>query len=419
MNGKNNLEEYALADFMEMARVDVGPEVNFIVELGRPYRRIGPQLKLEQEYGGWSGVRRFQVVRGTTPEPGQELEVVLGDEEVDMGSERALVDFLRWGKERFPARRYAVILWNHGQGYRLVMDDAPQDARIVRAPLATTRPSTGPAADIAVAPTHRAVSLDGDTGSIIFNSDLRAALKTAAFGDSLRLIGFDACLMAMVETAYELRDTARIIVASEELEPGDGWNYSKFAQLLAAHPNADEIELAKGLVDNYRTDYGNRDSTTLSAVETAAIKPLAAELSALSDALVAARQTLFPLVRAARHSRSAYNGSQNPVTIDLIGFLEDLEGQLLKGAPLSDALVHARKAKTLAEAAVLASYASNLRSGPYGSHGIAIYFPETKGAFNRDAWHTGYLRSNKVKVIDFVANEHWSAFLQAYLGLPQ
>ncbi|MBQ4074938.1 MAG: hypothetical protein IJD39_07045, partial [Clostridia bacterium] len=42
----------------------------------------------------------------------------------------------------------------------------------------------------------------------------------------LDLIGFDACLMGSVETAWQLSDYAELMIASEETEPGGGWDYS-------------------------------------------------------------------------------------------------------------------------------------------------------------------------------------------------
>ncbi|MCR5097919.1 MAG: leucine-rich repeat protein [Lachnospiraceae bacterium] len=44
-------------------------------------------------------------------------------------------------------------------------------------------------------------------------------------GKKYAIIGFDNCLMGNAEIAYELKDEADYLLASEESEPGDGWNY--------------------------------------------------------------------------------------------------------------------------------------------------------------------------------------------------
>jgi hypothetical protein len=409
MNGKNDLEQFALEDFKELAAVGSTKDVDFVVQMGRPQRRPGGQAALKDLLGGWSGARRFHVAKGTTPAPGQEVEIVGSGPDVDMGAPATLAEFLTWAKPRFPARRYAVIVWNHGQGYRLVMSG---EASKPKAEPAVERPE-----HTALGNSHRAISQDIDTGSIIYNADLRESLA-ASFGSELRLIGFDACLMAMIETAYELRNQAPVLVASEELEPGNGWDYTSVAKLLTKRPQANESELARDLVASYREVYGDSDSTTLSALNLAEVKPLADSLSNLSDALIAGKERLFPLVKAARAERGTYNEARNPVTIDLIGFLTSLESKLVALESASDVLNRVRLTRDLARKVVFDNYASARRAEPYGSFGLAIYFPASKQAFNRDGWSDGYLRSNKFKQIEFVASERWSAFLQSYLGLP-
>ena len=52
----------------------------------------------------------------------------------------------------------------------------------------------------------------------------------------LELVGFDACLMATVDTANAFSDIARYMVASEETEPGNGWYYTGWVQALADNP---------------------------------------------------------------------------------------------------------------------------------------------------------------------------------------
>lgn len=406
MNGKNNLEEFAIEDFEELARVGSSDKVSFVVQMGRPMARPQSQEAYQEVYDGWSGARRYLVTRGMTPASGQEVEIV-GGAEVDMGAPETLQAFLQWGRAKYPARRYAAVIWNHGQGYRLVSTAAGE--RVVRAqtPREVAREPE---------PSHRAVSEDADTGSIIYNSDLRAALD-AAFGDELRLIGFDACLMAMLETAYELKDLAPLTVASEELEPGQGWNYTTLAEAIIASPAVDETGLAAMIIASYRDNYRDSDGTTLSTIRSSAVAAVAAELSELSDTLLADRATFFPLIKRARAQRRAYNDPANPVSVDLIGLMDALEAELTATAPGSGALTQVRRVREAARSAVVEAYTSSRRAEPWGSYGLAIYFPISKRAFFRDTWSEGYLRTNEYKPISFVKNERWSELLAAYLDL--
>lgn len=404
MNGKNDLEGFAIQDFAELAAVGSTNDVSFVVQLGRPVVRLPEHQWLSEVHGGWSGARRFLVRENTTPNLGDELEIVGEGDAVDMGNTSTLEDFLRWGKEAYPAKRYAVIIWNHGQGYRL---EHP-----TRGPAAAgpddrpTKVATNPAS-------HRAISEDSDKKSIIYNVDLRSAIANV-FGSDLDLIGFDACLMATLETAYELRTAAKVMVASEELEPGEGWDYTRIAKRLTGNAAQSERALAQGLVQSYKEAYGDSKNTTLSAIKLDRVEPVARAMSQLSAALLADHETLFPLVRSTRAHRGSYNVAQSPVTIDLIGFLAELEARLELG---SEAHEYAKEARDLATGMILYNYTSALRAGVYGSHGVAIYFPQSKAVFRRDRWNAGYLRSNTYKPIEFVHVEGWSTFLSLYLGL--
>lgn len=408
MNGKNDLEEFAIEDFRELAKVGSTQDVNFVVQLGRPERRPGAQAEMRSVFGGWSGARRFYVVKDATPEPGNEIEIV-DSGHVDMGAAETLTNFLKWGKDMFPAKRYAVVIWNHGQGYRLQFNKGAVAAR--------TEPASERIYHGDAGRSHRAVSQDIDTGAIIYNAELRSSIKSV-FGNQLSVVGFDACLMAMIETAYELKDVAEVMVASEELEPGNGWNYTSVASYLTNDPNSDGEQFAANIVRSYRETYGDNDSTTLSALRLKDINSLAQEVSALSDGLLSDQKRYFPIVKSSRAERAAYNDPHNPVTIDLVGFLNALEGKLEIAAPDQSVLAHVRRARELAASLVITNYASSTRLEPYGSYGIAIYFPASKAAFHRDSWSDGYLRSNEFKRIDFVVSERWSSLLQAYLGLP-
>jgi Clostripain family len=406
MNGKNNLEPFAIEDFAEIAAVGSTSKVSFVVQMGRPLVRAEDQSSYADVFDGWSGARRFLVTKDQTPATGQQVEIV-GGGEVDMGAPETLEAFLKWGKAKYPAKRYAVVIWNHGQGYRLMATTPSTKRVLMQAP---------PASDQRTKPAHRAVSQDSDTGSIIYNVDVRASLAHS-FGGELKLVGFDACLMSMLETAYELKDVTPQIVASEELEPGQGWNYTSLAEAITKAPTSDESALASMIVASYRDNYRDSDHTTLSTLRSDKVAAVATELSSLSVMLLADRQALFPLIKNARAQRSAYNTPDNPVSIDLIGFLNALETELQAKVPASPALSQTRKARTAAQAAVVEAYASKRRAEPFGSYGIAIYFPVSKRAFYKDPWSDGYVLGNAYKPIAFVDQERWSEFLAAYLGL--
>jgi hypothetical protein len=70
--------------------------------------------------------------------------------------------------------------------------------------------------------------------------------------------------------------------------------------------------------------------------------------------------------------------------------------------------------------AVLANYAGASRRGPFGSNGLAIYFPDSGHQYREDQYaQGGYERTNTLYPVEFVQKEAWADLLHAYLaGVP-
>src|SRR3954454_14196756 len=110
LNAKNNLEQFSFLNFDQMAQVGSTDKVNVLVEFGRP------QHHYVNYYGGWSQTLRFRDTKGLQPTVAQAVRQ-LGA--VNMGDGAALADFVRWARHEYPAKRTMLILWDHGQGWRL------------------------------------------------------------------------------------------------------------------------------------------------------------------------------------------------------------------------------------------------------------------------------------------------------------
>ena len=165
-----------------------------------------------------------------------------------MGEAQTLKDFLVFGKENYPSKRTAVVLWNHGGGS---VTGAAFDERYGMDYLS-------------LAEMYQAFS--------------------EAFGENpqdqpVDIIGFDTCLMATVDTAYTFSDIAKYLVASQEIEPGNGWLYSGWLGALAGTPNMDPLELSKVICDTYVQgceEVGTQDIITLSVTDLSKISALIA-----------------------------------------------------------------------------------------------------------------------------------------------
>ena len=166
-----------------------------------------------------------------------------------MGDPATLGTLLACGYEKFPARRYALLLWDHGAGPLLgvCFDERYTD-------------ETG---------------MDGLT-----LEEISAALADSPFArEKLEWIGFDACLMASLETACMAAPYARYMIASQETEPATGWDY---AFLTALAQDASGAETGRRVADSYMASLGDSlAAATLSCVDLSRM----AEVSAGIDAL--------------------------------------------------------------------------------------------------------------------------------------
>lgn len=121
-----------------------------------------------------------------------------------MGDAATLTDFLRYCKQNYPAEKTAVLFWNHGGGS---VSGAAFDERYG----------------------YDSLTLD----------EMQTAFGRVWEADEnnppLELVGFDTCLMATVDVAGTFAGTAHYLVASEEVEPANGWDYTGW---LGAHSNA-------------------------------------------------------------------------------------------------------------------------------------------------------------------------------------
>ena len=94
---------------------------------------------------------------------------------------------------------------------------------------------------------------------------------------ALELVGFDTCLMATVDVASTFQNFAKYLVASEEVEPGNGWLYSGWLGALAANTDMDGAALGVAICDTYYQGceaVGTQDQTTLSVTDLSKLDPL-------------------------------------------------------------------------------------------------------------------------------------------------
>jgi hypothetical protein len=96
------------------------------------------------------------------------------------------------------------------------------------------------------------------------------------------LVGSDACLMGMIEVAYEIKDIgASVMVGPEETVPWNGWPYDAILTDLTSNPSWTPSELATSIVDRYYESY--HDDWTQAAIDLGHMNALASTVNNFAD----------------------------------------------------------------------------------------------------------------------------------------
>jgi len=247
IDADNNLESDGIDDFLEMSATGSDENINYVVQMDRIDDYV-------DSYGDWTDCKRFHVQKGMTPTAENALED-LG--EVNMGDINTLKDFIQWGMTNYPAQQYALVLWDHGDGW--------SRKRKRQSPI-------------------KGICFDDTSGydAGISMLDLKDMLQSLTVKPVL--VGFDACLMGMVENAYMLKLAGiSVMVGSEETEPAPGWPYDTISQGLASNPQWQAPQLGKWIVEKYYESYDMEE--TQSAIDLTKIDPLIDSLSTLATSL--------------------------------------------------------------------------------------------------------------------------------------
>ena len=362
--GDNDLEWNAHIDLIEMKRAGRSDEVNVVVELDS-----------REE-----GTHRYDLHSGELKAAGDPLP------ETNAGDPAVLADFIRWARANYPAERELLVIWNHGTGWEDIAADFNWGNIRAAAGRATLRRSlfrsTITAAREAVK-NQRAIALDASSRDYLDNRELQQALVAALQDRPLDVLGMDACLMACVEVAYQLRDQAHYLVASQENQPGSGWPYDRILRALYAKPAMSGRELATTIVEAYaEAGSAMRTATkyTQSALDLGQVAETHTLIQVLSDHLAGYPEGHLLLRRAVDAASRRKRGAKRFQDQNLVDFYDWLwhfrrnytgDDEALTGT-VERLLTHLRggedKGLIVASSAVVGDDTAQI-------HGLSIYLP--------------------------------------------
>ncbi len=264
-------------------------------------------------------------------------------ESLNMGDPATLEFFMEYCRKNFPAREYALILWDHGGG-----------------------PMGGVCWDELHQMDHLSVQ------------DVAKAVRYALSGDKLSWIGFDACLMSSLEVACTLAPYAEYMIASQETEPAHGWNYV-FLKGLENDENGGQT--GRRIVDAYfEQEVDGGDTLTLSCVDLSRIGEVSRRMDPFFEqqALLVSEE-LFPRLSSLRMQSRGFGKADvfsESIAYDLVD-LADLVTRLdaEKGGPLLQAV----------QSAVVCA-----RASVDGACGLSVYHPFQNKQRYMETWRDAY-----------------------------
>jgi Clostripain family len=217
----------AIRDIKELQRVGSTDTMDVIVQIDRKWPGY------PQRYRIWEGVSELL--------PDDSLAKI---KKMSTGDPAALRNLLLWSREWAPAYHYLLVLWGHAYG----------------------------------------LGFGRDHGDQLTLGELSTELKEFGRKGQLDLLGANACAMTYAEAAYELRDAARFLVASEITMPFAGWPYAEILNEIVHDPDITSIDLGKKIVEHFMKSFERKD-VALTLLDLSKAKGLPAGVKELAHAL--------------------------------------------------------------------------------------------------------------------------------------
>ena len=360
LNVSGQIQDLGIDVFLRLANVTSSPDFNVVVELARAPSQ-------DERYGNWTGAKRFDVEEGMTPTAENAVED-LGN--VDMGDPSTLRDFVNWTINNYPANYYFLVLWDHGSGCMGICYDTTSGNDYLSLPKLT-----------------------------------QALTGIPAIMDDVFM---DACGMSMLEVAYQIKDSANILIGPEGLGYGSNMPpYDAYLNNLADDPSISPTAFAQDIVMNYTSwAYANApyiSSAAMTATDLTKMTSLAAAVDDFAAALTEEETLYHEQISLARNMTTGYPGPyQNPDGTYQTGYYIDLyDFASLVNATVPDEELRndSIQVMTWISNAVI----MNLYINEPGTYGLAVFFPDEKGKY--DTFATIYNETA------FAINTAWNDFI--------
>jgi len=351
LNGHNNLDGFGALNINQMETVGSTSKINVVVQWASTANGDTKRMLIKKD----------KDPNAVTSPVVEQLPAV------NMGDWKNLVEFIRWGVEKYPAKRYMVVVWNHGSGWNLM--------------------NTGQ-----FRPTD--ISYDDIFGYAITTPELGLAMDEAAkiMGHKVDIYASDACLMGMVEVAAEMQNSVSYFAGSEETEPGDGWPYDTFLKKWNQLPDATPEQVIKLLsmeYVNYYTTDGMNENVTFSGFDLSKLPSLVEAVRGLGQEIRGMDPGTRKSILDSMFSATSFSIEEY---VDLLSFIENLE--------LDYGLLSLRPSLDRVKQGIGDTVFVNEVSPRFmGVGGISMWLPASRGAFE--------IAAPKYDLLKFAPSSEW------------
>lgn len=411
MAANNSLYKFALQNFRQMIKVGSSQSINVLLQI--------------DEFGE-KEMTRFYIEPGNA----QAVYSQAGTSECVSGTQESLFNFIRWGIRNYPAEHQSIVLWNHGSGIkdpnmwgRLLQEHRHHlfvlnaktgrlelDRHMMRQKLAKLTKNQ-----------ERGIAFNDTFETYLTNQDLYNVLdrvnRECLGGKKLDIVFMDACHMGMLEVGSQIKHAVQYMVASQEVEPGTGYDYTYLLAPFQSGTMSVE-DFAKHAVTAYGHEYqGGYEDYTQSAVRLSTMPQFENNFTQLSSILVellksSDRAIFVRMLKELRTSASFTTEFYDADYIDLGHFYKSLFFKCEKlgmGKNWEDirsrvgTLVTTMKNLALEGFTLLQNTVIENTAGGrvVNAHGLSIYFPIND------------LHNSYPKTV-FDVSTHWSLFLKKY-----
>lgn len=351
--GDNDLEYFSIIDILEMEQ-----SINDDVEVIVLYDRSKEHSKL---VGDWNETRLYRIKKGNfdttllnsqnvkeSDFPNNFASSTIGKpSEIDMADPENLEEFIKYTVQNYPAKHYALVMWDHGGGIKGMAQDMDGDGN--------------------GHPVRVNLSAEGMSKAIA------SAIETIP-NKKIDLIMFDMCLMGQLDVLYLLNNLTDFVIASPPSEPGQGFDYTKILKILSHRNSVKDtaIEIAKSNAKFY-VDH-NISDVAYAVYDMSQLNDLVADYISLINSLNSVLHKYYvEITKAIKYSLrygpadDMENGKESYQTIDLADFAANLVTYLPK-SPLSEI----SKLKNTIEKFVIFKTGTGIFEN---TNGLAIWFP--------------------------------------------